>query len=86
VYCKNRKRRLDHEHTPFTFLGYTFRARKLRPGWDEHVHRVLPAVSKDGLTKMSGEVRRWQINLCTTSDIGELVEWMNSVIRGWRSE
>ena len=28
VYCKDRKRRLDYECTSFTFLGYTFRARK----------------------------------------------------------
>jgi len=27
VYCKDGQRRLDHEHTDFTFLGYTFRAR-----------------------------------------------------------
>jgi RNA-directed DNA polymerase len=30
---------------------------------------------------MSGEVRRWRINLRTTSDIAELAEWMNPVIR-----
>jgi RNA-directed DNA polymerase len=28
VYCKDRKRRLDYPCTSFTFLGYTFRARK----------------------------------------------------------
>ena len=28
VYCKDRKRRRDYECTSFTFLGYTFRARK----------------------------------------------------------
>src|SRR6478609_2220130 len=28
VYCKDRNRRLDRENTSFTFLGYTFRARK----------------------------------------------------------
>src|SRR5664279_2685715 len=27
-YCKDRKRRLSYERTSFTFLGYTFRARK----------------------------------------------------------
>jgi hypothetical protein len=43
----------------------------------------LPAVSKDALKKMSGEVRRWRINLRTISDIAELAEWMNPVIRGW---
>ena len=28
VYCKDGRRRGDHEHTSFTFLGFTFRARK----------------------------------------------------------
>ena len=28
VYCKDGKRRGDHEHISLTFLGYTFRARK----------------------------------------------------------
>ena len=27
VYCKDGRRRGDHEHTSFTFLGFTFRAR-----------------------------------------------------------
>jgi RNA-directed DNA polymerase len=84
VYCKDRKRRLDHEHTSFTFLGYTFRARKAptRDGRSMFT-AFLPAVSRDALKKMSGEVRRWRINLRTTSDLGELAEWMNPVIRGW---
>ena len=30
VYCKDGTRRGDHEHTSFTFLGFTFRARKAR--------------------------------------------------------
>src|SRR2546427_393524 len=50
VYCKDRKRRLEHEHTSFTFLGYTFRARKA-PTWDRTsmFSAFLPAVSKDAL-------------------------------------
>jgi RNA-directed DNA polymerase len=84
VYCKDRKRRLDHEHTSFTFLGYTFRARKAptRDGRSMFT-AFLPAVSRDALKKMSGEVRRWRINLRTTSDIGELAAWINPVVRGW---
>ncbi len=34
------------------------------------------------LKQMGSEVRRWQINLRATSDIGELAEWMDPVIRG----
>jgi RNA-directed DNA polymerase len=84
VYCKDRKRRLDHEHTSFTFLGYTFRARKAptRDGTGMFT-AFLPAVSRDALKKMSVTVRRWRINLRTTSDIAALAEWMNPVIRGW---
>jgi RNA-directed DNA polymerase len=84
VYCKDRKRRLDHEHTSFTFLGYTFRARKAPTHDGKSMFTAfLPAVSRDAVKKMSGEVRRWRINLRTTSDIGDLAGWMNPVIRGW---
>jgi len=84
VYCKDRKRRLDCENTSFTFLGYTFRARKAptRDG-QSMFSAFLPAVSRDALKEMGSEVRRWRINLRTTSDIGELAQWMNPVIRGW---
>ena len=30
VYCKDGKRRGEHEHTSFTFLGFTFRPREAR--------------------------------------------------------
>jgi RNA-directed DNA polymerase len=30
VYCKDGRRRLDYEHTAFTFLGFAFRARGAR--------------------------------------------------------
>jgi RNA-directed DNA polymerase len=85
VYCKDRKRRLPYDGPcKFTFLGYEFRARKAptRDGTSMFA-AFLPAVSKDALNRMSGEIRRWRINLRTTSDIGELAEWMNPVIRGW---
>ena len=56
--------------TSFTFLGYTFRARKAptRQG-NSHVRAFLPAASKEALKKMSAEVRSWRIHLRTTSDL-----------------
>jgi len=84
VYCKDRKRHLSYETASFTFLGYTFRARKAPTRHGRSMFAAfLPAVSRDALKKMGGEVRRWRINLRTTSDIEELAEWMNPVIRGW---
>jgi RNA-directed DNA polymerase len=87
VYCKDRNRRQPYGGPcKFTFLGYEFRARAApaRDGGSTFA-AFLPAVSTDALKKMSGEVRRWRINLRTTSDIGELAEWMNPAIRGWMS-
>jgi len=84
VYCKDRKRRLNYEHTSFTFLGYTFRARKAptRDGRSMFA-AFLPAISGDALKDKGRIIRRWRINLRTTSDLSELAEWMNPVIRGW---
>jgi group II intron reverse transcriptase/maturase len=84
VYCKDRNRRLDHEETSFTFLGYTFRARKA-PTVDgtSMFSAFLPAVSKDARKKMGEAIRSWRIHLRTTTDLAELAKWINPVVRGW---
>jgi RNA-directed DNA polymerase len=85
VYCKDRnRRRSDCEHTSFTFLGYTFRARRALTGdGDSMFSAFLPAVSKDALKKMNEEVRAWRIHLRTATDLEDLAAWINPVVRGW---
>lgn len=84
VYCKDRKRRFAGENTSFTFLGYTFRARKAPTHDGKSMFcAFLPAVSRNALKKMGTEVRCWRIHLRTTTDLAELAAWMNPVIRGW---
>jgi len=84
VYCKDRKRRFDYEYTSFTFLGYTFRARKAPTRDGKSMFAAfLPAISGDALKDKGRVIRRWRINLRTTSDLAELAEWLNPVIRGW---
>ena len=84
VYCKERKRRLDYECTSFTFPGYTFRVRKAptRDGRSMFA-AFLPAISGDALKDKGRIIRRWRINLRTASDLAEIAEWMNPIIRGW---
>ena len=85
VYCKDgRRRRADCAGTSFTFLGYTFRARKApaRDGTSMFTG-FLPAVSKDALKKMSGVVRSWRIHLRTATELQDLAERINPVVRGW---
>lgn len=83
VYCKDGKRRGDYEHTSFTFLGFTFRARGAR---DKHGRRFLafmPAISRDALTKIGREVRSWRLHRCTGRSFIELAHWINPIVRGW---
>ncbi|WP_434593086.1 group II intron reverse transcriptase/maturase [Streptomyces sp. A5-4] len=83
VYCKDGKRQGAYEHTAFTFLGYTFRARKNR---DKHGRLFLsfdPAVSKDALKKMSAQVRSWHLHTRSDLSFSELARRINPVVAGW---
>lgn len=84
VYCRDRRRRLTHAQTSFTFLGYTFTARKAPTSDGKSIFAAfLPAVSRAALTRMGHQVRRWRIHCRTTADIATLAEWINPVVRGW---
>ena len=85
VYCKDgKRRRSDCEHTSFTFLGYTFRARNApnRDGTSMFTG-FLPAVGKDALKRMSEEVRSWRIHLRTGTELEDLAAWINPIVKGW---
>ncbi|MEU7876576.1 group II intron reverse transcriptase/maturase [Dactylosporangium sp. NPDC049140] len=83
VYCKDGDRRDSYEHTSFTFLGFTFRARAARSRHGEKFTSFLPAISTDALKKISGEVRRWRLHRRTPLTIGEIAKKINPIIRGW---
>ena len=83
VYCKDGTRRGSHEHTSFTFLGFTFRARAARGKNGKKFTSFLPAASKDALNKMSAEVRRWRLHRRTWHTIGSLAREINPIVRGW---
>ena len=86
VYCKDRnRRRKDCAETSFTFLGCTFRARQApaRQGGGAMLSAFLPAVSKDKLKEMSGQVRSWRIHLRSGTSLEELAAFVNPVVRGW---
>jgi RNA-directed DNA polymerase len=83
VYCKDGKRRGSHEHTEFTFLGFTFRARGLRARNGNVFTGFAPAVSKDAIKKMSARVKSWRLHALTGHTMGEIARSVNPVIRGW---
>jgi RNA-directed DNA polymerase len=83
VYCQDGNRRGSHEHTSFTFLGFTFRQRKARNRKGQHFNAFLPAISKDALKRLGAEMRSWRLHNRTGHTFGDLVRRINPIVRGW---
>lgn len=83
VYCKGGTRTAAHEHTAFTFLGFTFRARGARRKDGTGFTSFLPAVSTEALTRMGEVVRSWRLHRRTGHSLAQLAAVINPIIRGW---
>ena len=85
VYCKDGLRRRNHEHTSFTFLGYTFGPRQAIGKDGKPFLAFLPAVSREALKAMGQQVRQWRLHMWVNRDLNEIAREINPVIRGWMS-
>jgi RNA-directed DNA polymerase len=83
VYCKDGVRRGSYEHETFTFLGYTFRARKNRSRRGNLFLSFDPAICNDALNKISREVRSWHLHIRTDLTFNELARRVNPKVAGW---
>ena len=83
VYCNDGMRRGSYEHTSFTFLGFTFQQRRVRGKNGRRFSSVNPAISKDALKRLGGEVRSWRLHLRTGRALAELAREINPIVRGW---
>jgi group II intron reverse transcriptase/maturase len=83
VYCKDGRRRAQHEHTSFTFLGYAFRARGARSRNGRIFNGFLPAISPEALKAKGVELRRLRINRRTDLSLDDLARWLNPIVAGW---
>ncbi|MCA1671101.1 MAG: group II intron reverse transcriptase/maturase [Actinobacteria bacterium] len=83
VYCQDGKRRGSHEHTTFTFLGFTFRQRRARDKQGRNFNNFLPAISKDALNRISAEVRSWRLHRRTGYTFQCLARRINPIVAGW---
>ena len=83
VYCKDGRRTGSGEHTSFTFLGFTFRARGVRTKTGRMMTGFNPAISKDALNKISAQVRSWGLHRRTGLSEADLARWINPIVRGW---
>ena len=84
VYCRDGRRRGEHEPTSFTYLAFTFRAREAKNRRDGSVFTsFIPAMSTEALKAKSAELRSWRIHRRTTLTLGELARWLNPIVSGW---
>jgi RNA-directed DNA polymerase len=84
VYCKDDKRRGEHEHISFTFLGFTFRPRKARNSKDgSYFTSFLPAMSTEALKAKGAELRMMRIHRRTNLSLDDLARWLNPIVAGW---
>ena len=79
VYCQDGKRRGAHEHRWFTFLGYTFRARKVRTKSGRYFFSFNPAVSDEASKRIRRQVRSWRLHRRSGSTLGDLAREINPV-------
>jgi RNA-directed DNA polymerase len=83
VYCKDSNRRGSHEHTEFTFLGFTFRQRGAWGKNGKMFSSFQPAICKPALNKINAEVRSWRLHRRTGQDLVDIARDINPVVRGW---
>ena len=81
-HCKDSTRRACYEHTSFTFLGFTFRPRSARRKDGSIYTRFLPAISRDALKKISGEVRSWRLHRKVNYTFAGLATMINPIVAG----
>jgi group II intron reverse transcriptase/maturase len=82
VYCKDGKRRGDHEHTSFTFLGFAFRGRKARRKDGVYFTSFLPAMSPEALKAKGARLREMRVHRRTDLTLSDLARWLNPIIAG----
>jgi RNA-directed DNA polymerase len=84
VYCKDEKRRADHEHISFTFLGYAFRARKAKNSKNgTYFISFLPGMSPEALKAKGARLRSLRIHRRTDLTLLDLSRWLNPIVGGW---
>jgi len=84
VYCKDKTRRGDHEHTKFDFLGYEFRARGTRnPKTGEIFDGFVPAIRPKAMRAIREAIRKWRLVQRTPESLEDLAKDINPVVAGW---
>jgi RNA-directed DNA polymerase len=83
VYCKDDDRRGRYPNEKFTFLGYTFMARRSKNRFGKHFVNFSPAISNKAKVKITRSMRDWYLGSKTDKELDDLARMFNKVIQGW---
>ena len=84
VYCKDGARKGKYVNQSFDFLGYSFKARRVKvKARNSFFIGFTPVVSLKAVKAMTLKLRRgnWRNN--TTLSLQELASFINPMLRGW---
>ena len=83
VYCRDGRRREDHPHTQFDFLGFSFHARTVQDREGKLFAGFGPAVSRKALKRMNQAIRSLNLTRSTSLTLTDLASRLNPMVRGW---
>lgn len=85
VYCKDYRRKQNHEHTQFGFLGFSFQPRQTQSHYGKGKSFIgfTAEISKENKKKIRERIREAVSWRNTAMPIEEIAERLNSKLRGW---
>jgi group II intron reverse transcriptase/maturase len=83
VYCKGSSRKIDYPVVSFDFLGYTFRPRGAINRQGEIFTSFSPAMSDKAGKAIRQEIRSWELQKRSNTELEDLAKMYNAKIRGW---
>lgn len=82
VYCKDYRRKQNHEHVQFGFLGFSYQPRQTKLEGNRFM-AFTAEISKDSQKKIREKIRETVNWRNTTKKIEQIAEELNSKLRGW---
>ena len=83
VYCKDDRRQGAHQHISYEFLGYQFRARRVKGNDGRFFNGFNPAMGPNEAKRIHETIRSWRLGRWTIKTLDELATWVNPRVQGW---
>jgi RNA-directed DNA polymerase len=84
VYCKDYRRKENHENVKFDFLGFSYQPRGRKSKIDGKTFMAFTAeISQTSRKKILEEIRSQRILKCTQAEISDIAKHLNPKIIGW---